>query len=890
MSQGSLLASHIGISPERFLETPPGPRGETIREKFPDLHGHVDGGLPVEERKLPPLVRERAVALKAALAGAADADDRGTLDARLLTDDFLRSEYRKDQNVYLGPFFLDRLTRATPDVVFQPASAAEVGAALAWAKSAAVPVTLRGAGSTAMGGSVPAAGGLVLDLTRLDAVEILESDGLAVLGAGARFRPVHEKLQARGLALRVYTSNLGGTFAGWFATGGIGLNAYSGGRARDAVRWAEAVLLSGDVVRLFRGRDLELVVFEKGSARFTHLEGPEARDWFAERGLPPLSLDDLCGTEGQLAVLTRLAIETQPLPEPACFLLGFASAADSFAFVDWVRKWGGTGFPFPLNVKWLSASHLHHARKAWADDDARAWRRRPSLLSSGAGLPWKRLAGPAECGAAISDGGAEPAAYLYVDFASADAGRGFVRALGRAPVLPAIFGAESVRFGAERFRPQSVKRLGPGLLAAEIVMPAENVPAFLRVAPSVAKGPRADLDAEVYYLGDGTALVIAGYLIDHRRGSFLFDLLLAPALVDLAMDRFQGRPYVLGRWQSGYFRAAQGGERARRLRDLKEKTDPAWILGRGAFFGDGYRGALGKLASAGFAPGVRVMRTIYEVPFLRPIARMLAAISGAGRGPLGRHARTATEAPPTTAGTFEPLAAAARAGTCVNCGECNSVCPVFRDSSVRLPQMLTHLGERVAEGGEPGATGSVLLDLCMRCGNCEEVCQAGIPHLPMYEAMQRAADGARPRDRERQFAILGGIRTSPRYAREFLRIRGGGYLKRTPASLPGAVRFVLQRAENDDGPAATCIHCGACVPVCPTSANLEFQGEDPRSIVTDQSRCIGCGTCVEVCPANHLNGGQTLRVMEAPTLDWVHWMGEEMTPTQGLTPASEALR
>ena len=70
------------------------------------------------------------------------------------------------------------------------------------------------------------------------------------------------------------------------------------------------------------------------------------------------------------------------------------------------------------------------------------------------------------------------------------------------------------------------------------------------------------------------------------------------------------------------------------------------------------------------------------------------------------------------------------------------------------------------------------------------------------------------------------------------------------------------------GPAGTCIHCGGCVSVCPTGANQEFEGLDPRWITTDQTRCIGCGTCVEVCPANLQNGGQTLRVMEAPTQDW----------------------
>jgi len=66
------------------------------------------------------------------------------------------------------------------------------------------------------------------------------------------------------------------------------------------------------------------------------------------------------------------------------------------------------------------------------------------------------------------------------------------------------------------------KRLGPGLLAAEIVMPAEQVPAFLPAADALARGAGTSLDAEVYYLADGSALVIAAYLVDHRSGAFGF--------------------------------------------------------------------------------------------------------------------------------------------------------------------------------------------------------------------------------------------------------------------------------------------------------------------------------------------------------------------------------
>ena len=65
--------------------------------------------------------------------------------------------------------------------------------------------------------------------------------------------------------------------------------------------------------------------------------------------------------------------------------------------------------------------------------------------------------------------------------------------------------------------------------------------------------------------------------------------------------------------------------------------------------------------------------------------------------------------------------------------------------------------------------------------------------------------------------------------------------------------------------ASTCLHCAACVPTCPTEANREFGDEDARLVTTDEYACIGCGACVEVCPANKKNGGQTLRVVEAPT-------------------------
>ena len=47
-----------------------------------------------------------------------------------------------------------------------------------------------------------------------------------------------------------------------------------------------------------------------------------------------------------------------------------------------------------------------------------------------------------------------------------------------------------------------------------------------------------------------------------------------------------------------------------------------------------------------------------------------------------------------------------------------------------------------------------------------------------------------------------------------------------------------------------CIHCGYCIPVCPTGA-LSISNED-YTVRLDVSRCNLCGKCVDVCPVNAL--------------------------------------
>jgi len=185
------------------------------------------------------------------------------------------------------------LFSARPDAVVFPASTAEVAAVLRLATAQRVPVVPRGAGSNLCAGTVPLHGGILLVLTRMDAIfEISNEELLVRAQPGATTATVADAAAARGLLFAPDPgSRTVSTVGGNVATCAGGLRGLKYGVTRNYVLGLEVVLATGEVVRT------------------------GGRLWKDVAGYDLTRL--LTGSEGTLAVITEVIFALLPMPSTA---------------------------------------------------------------------------------------------------------------------------------------------------------------------------------------------------------------------------------------------------------------------------------------------------------------------------------------------------------------------------------------------------------------------------------------------------------------------------------------------------------------------------------------------------------------------------------------------
>ncbi|WP_349428888.1 LLM class flavin-dependent oxidoreductase [Microbacterium sp. LWS13-1.2] len=153
----------------------------------------------------------------------------------------------------------------SPGIVVQPADAEQVSRAVAFARQHPdVALSVRSGGHGISGRSTND-GGIVIDLRRLNMIEVLDAGRRLVrIGAGARWADVAAALGEHGWALS--SGDYGGVGVGGLATaGGIGWLAREHGLTIDHVRAVEMVLADGSVVHVDAENDPDLFWAVRGA-------------------------------------------------------------------------------------------------------------------------------------------------------------------------------------------------------------------------------------------------------------------------------------------------------------------------------------------------------------------------------------------------------------------------------------------------------------------------------------------------------------------------------------------------------------------------------------------------------------------------------------------------
>ena len=201
---------------------------------------------------------------------------------------------------------LEGETPQLPGAVCRPRSTEEVSALLAYCNDNGISVTVSGGRSGVCGAAIPLNGGIALDTGNLQGVESVDTVSGVVCALAGTFGPgLEDAVRAHGMTVGHFPQSFDiSTVGGWVACRGAGQYSTRYGKIEDIVHGLEAVLADGTVIRT-------------GGVPAAAV-GPD---------LTQLIL----GSEGTLAVVTRVWLRAHPLPEcERRAAYSFASLSDGF--------------------------------------------------------------------------------------------------------------------------------------------------------------------------------------------------------------------------------------------------------------------------------------------------------------------------------------------------------------------------------------------------------------------------------------------------------------------------------------------------------------------------------------------------------------------------------
>lgn len=447
-------------------------------------------------------------------------------DKKWIMDKFgQRANFRRTERILYShdiaaiPSLFKPLIRGTvPDGIVQPQNEEELFELARWAAKRKISLVPRGKGSSGYGGIIPAKNGLIVDFYRMkDVIRIDKKKELVTVEPGITWEQLDHKLRPKGLVIRLYpTSYPSSSAGGWLAQGGAGIGSYEFGWFSENVVSARVVLPGGEV-KEFSGKDLEMI--------------SEA--------------------EGTTGLISRITLRVQKRTE-----IGVAAIAcpDAHKLARIFRDFIGQELPL-WSVIFINPRMAEMKNRA------------PVMTHHGH---------PAEHKVIL------PAAYIAVlAFREED----------RQAVVPKLSQIVKQCEGEilrqeiadheweNRFKLMVVKRLGPSLVPAEVVVPLDRLGDVMEEIEDKVNQPVVKEGVIIKKGRNGKPeAVILGFIpSDQRKFSYNFVFGLVLTIIKIA-EKYGGRPYSTGLYFTGKAESILGKERTNKLKAFKRQVDPRSIL------------------------------------------------------------------------------------------------------------------------------------------------------------------------------------------------------------------------------------------------------------------------------------------------------------------------